>query len=103
MGISVNGSSSLRDQATVTTSELLTFIAVLLAIPALYFGREVLIPLALAVVFSFVLSPLVNWLEGRHLPRFPAIVLVLALAFGVVGTLAWAVAGQLVQVTDQLP
>jgi len=35
----------------------LTVIAFVLAIAALYFGRKVFIPLALAVVFSFLLTP----------------------------------------------
>jgi predicted PurR-regulated permease PerM len=36
-----------------------------LIIAALYFGREIFVPLALAVLLSFVLAPFVTWMRGR--------------------------------------
>ena len=35
------------------------------AILALYFGRDVLIPAAVAVLLAFVLNPVVSWLRRR--------------------------------------
>ncbi len=75
----------------------------MLAIAALYFGRRVFIPLALAVVFSFLLTPLVILLERIRFRRFPAVLVVLALSFALVGSVGWGVAGQLVEIMVDLP
>ena len=42
------------------------------SIAVLYFAQEVLIPLALAVLLSFLLAPLVIHVERRRVPRVPA-------------------------------
>ncbi|MCU1300821.1 MAG: hypothetical protein JWQ87_1105 [Candidatus Sulfotelmatobacter sp.] len=80
------------------SSRSLMFIAFVLAIAALYFGRQVLIPLALGLVFSFLLTPFVTQLEKLRLGRGPSVFIVLAFAFALAGTLSWGVAGQLVEV-----
>ena len=46
------------------SSRFLPLIAFVLSIAALYFAREVLIPFALAVLFSFMLTPVVKGLAG---------------------------------------
>jgi predicted PurR-regulated permease PerM len=76
----------------------LVLIAFVLAIGALYFGRQLLIPVALGLVFSFLLTPFVTQLEKLRLGRVVAVFIVLAVSFALVGTLSWGVAGQLVEV-----
>lgn len=49
-----------------------------LIIAALYLGREVFVPVALAILFSFVLSPLVKLLQKLRLPRSIAVIAVVA-------------------------
>lgn len=85
------------------SSRLLTLIAIVVVIVGLYFGRQVLIPLALAVVLAFLLTPVVGWLEKCRLGRVPAVLLVLALAFALVSSLGWIVTGQLMDIVDQFP
>jgi predicted PurR-regulated permease PerM len=80
------------------SSRPLVFIAFMVAMAALYFGRQVLIPLALGLVFSFLLSPFVTRLEKLHLGRVPSVLIVLTFSFALIGTLSWGVAGQLVEV-----
>ena len=53
-------------------------------IAALYFGREVLVPIALAVLMSFVLAPLVRFLQGWRIPRSIAVIAVVLVAFAAV-------------------
>jgi predicted PurR-regulated permease PerM len=84
-------------------SRLLMLIAVAVVIVGLYFGRQVLIPLALAVVLAFVFTPVVGGLQKCRLGRVPAVLVVLLLAFTVIGTLGWIVTGQLMDIVDQLP
>src|ERR1700734_2887349 len=78
-------------------------IAFVLAMAALYFGRQIFIPLALAVVFSFLLTPFVGLLEKCRFRRVPAVLMVLALSFALAGIVSWAVAGQLVDIMVHVP
>lgn len=84
------------------SSSSLVLIAVVLTIGALYFGRQLLIPMALGLVFSFVLTPFVTQLEKLRIGRVAAVFQVLAVSFSLVGSLSWGVAGQLVEVMAHL-
>jgi predicted PurR-regulated permease PerM len=79
---------------------LLTFVV---SIAALYFAKAVLVPLALAVLFAFLLTPLVTGLERLRLGRMPSVLLVLIVSFSLVGGVGWIVANQLIEVINQLP
>jgi predicted PurR-regulated permease PerM len=61
----------------------MTGIAVVTAIiiGALYFGRELFVPIALAILLSFVLAPLVRVLQRWRVPRGLSVVSVVLLAF----------------------
>ena len=85
------------------SARLLTLVALVVTVAGLYFGREVLIPLALAILFSFLLAPLVNRLERLGVWRVPAVLLVTVAAFVVVVLLGYILAGQIVELADRLP
>ncbi|MFZ0318539.1 MAG: AI-2E family transporter [Candidatus Sulfotelmatobacter sp.] len=86
-----------------SASKSLVLIAFVLAIGALYFGRQVFIPLALALVFSFLLTPFISLLEKIHFSRVPAVLTVMVLSFLAAGAVTWGVASQLVQIMGELP
>ena len=70
---------------------------------ALYWARAILIPVALAVFFTFILSPLVTWLQKRGLGRVPSVLVVVlttVLTFTGVGLLVGA---QMANLIDTLP
>ena len=71
-------------------------------IVALYFARELLIPLALSALLTFLISPLVGRLE-RWLGRIAAVLLAVGLIFGAVGGAGWMVSRQLVDLATKLP
>ena len=50
-------------------------------IAALHFGQDIFIPVAAAVLLSFVLAPLVRLLRRIYVPRVPAVLLVVTIAF----------------------
>jgi predicted PurR-regulated permease PerM len=57
---------------------------------ALYFGRDVFIPISFALLISFVLYPLVSWMEKKGLGRMTAIIInvsLLTLIFIAIGLL----------------
>jgi predicted PurR-regulated permease PerM len=56
-----------RQISTVPVSTLTMVLVAIVAIAALYFGREVLVPIALALLLSFVLAPLVSATVGFFL------------------------------------
>jgi predicted PurR-regulated permease PerM len=69
----------------------------------LYWGQPVLVPLVLAALITFLLSPLVTRLDRLHLPRVAGVLLVMALVGGVIGGLGYVVAGQVRSFATELP
>jgi len=63
----------------------LIVIATILVFGALYIARDFFIPVALAVLLSLVLSPIVRWLARWHVPYPAAAALVLGLVVAAVG------------------
>jgi predicted PurR-regulated permease PerM len=82
---------------------LLAVVVAVVVIAALYFARVVLIPFALAVLFTFILTPVVRLVERAHLGRTCSSLLVVLLTIGACGCLGWAVSKQFGQVVNQLP
>ncbi len=78
-------------------------IAFIIAIAVLYFARQILIPLALALLFAFLLSPVVKWLERGRIPRTAAVLVVILFAFAFLAGAGWVVTGQLLEVVNELP
>ena len=73
------------------------------AIAALYFAKPVLVPLALAILFAFLLTPSVMRLESLRLGRVLSVMLVLIVSLSLVGGIGWVVANQLIDVVNELP
>jgi len=78
------------------------FIAIAVTIAMLYFGRLIFIPLALALVISFLLSPIVDLLERIHVGRAPSVMTVLALCFVLAAGVGWEITGQTLDITGHL-
>ena len=72
-------------------------------VTALYLGRSVFVPLALAVLLSFVLSPPVVWLRKLQLPRALAVAAVVLVTVVTVGALGLALARQVGDLGKDLP
>lgn len=72
-------------------------------VTTLYVGAGLLIPIALALLLSFVLSPIVSAAKRLKIPRAPAVVLAVTLAFGVFVGLGAILAGQMGQLAGDLP
>jgi predicted PurR-regulated permease PerM len=74
-----------------------------MVVAALYLGRRIFVPLALAVLLTLLLTPVVSGLERRGLKRFPAVLSVALLAFVLIGLVGWAVAAQVTSLLADLP
>ena len=93
-----------------TTEELMallsavaTAILAVIIISMLYFGRDIFVPVALAILLSFVLAPLVGILQRIHVPRGLAVVSVVILAFSMIFAMGSLLATQLTQLAGDLP
>ena len=80
----------------------ITFAGSVLIVVVLYWAQAVLVPIALAVLISFVLAPPVTWLE-RWLGRVPAVLVVVTLLFVVLGLAGWGLARQMGNLAEDLP
>jgi predicted PurR-regulated permease PerM len=70
----------------------------------LYWAKAVLIPVALAILLTFLLNPVVSVVQRtRVLSRTPAVLLVVALVFSLVGGIGWTVTRQLTTLAYELP
>ena len=93
----------IRSNSSRTLSQLLAVVVTVVLITVLYLAKTVILPLALAMLLTFVLAPVVTWLERARLPRTLAIATVMLAAGAILGSAGWTVFMQLVQVTDALP
>jgi predicted PurR-regulated permease PerM len=72
-------------------------------VAALYFGREVLVPIVLAILLSFVLSPLVRVLQRSYLPHSVAVIVVGLVAFAAIFGLGALMISQVDELAAELP
>ena len=90
--------------AVAPDNRVLTEVVVgVVIVAALYFARDVLLPIAVAVLLSFVLSPLVSGLRRLRIPRAVAVLFSVAFALGIIAGIGTLVGTQLVQVAGDLP
>ncbi|HEX6691175.1 MAG TPA: AI-2E family transporter [Burkholderiales bacterium] len=78
-------------------------LALVIVVAVLYLAREVLIPLALAFLFSFVLAPGVRRLERLRLGRIASTFIMVILAVSILGAVGWVAANQVVSLGAKLP
>jgi predicted PurR-regulated permease PerM len=78
-------------------------IVLLGTIAALYFAREILIPLAFALTLTFLLTPVVARLQKLHAGRVVSVLTAVVVSVGVAGGISWILATQLVDVANQIP
>src|SRR5580658_6722209 len=76
---------------------------VILVVVVLYFAREVFVPLALAALIAFVLTPAAHRLERWGMKRTPAALLVIVLSLATVAVLGWVLLGQIYSLAVEFP
>ncbi|MGJ4999438.1 AI-2E family transporter [Bradyrhizobium sp. HKCCYLR20261] len=97
----------LKARSTEDVLGLINALAVaifaVIIIALLYFGRDILVPIALAILLSFVLAPVVTQLQRLRAPRGLAVVTVVFFAFVAIFALGSLLATQLAQLASELP
>lgn len=99
--MAISTSSQIDEPQSRSFLYALATTAVVLA--ALYFGRQLLVPIAVATLFSFLLSTPLIWLERHRLPRPLAVTLVMIAGFAVLGVLAFLAVNEFGSIVKDLP
>ncbi len=81
----------------------LAVLAVFASIFVLRWAQAVFIPFMLGLIFSYALSPMVNAMESRRVPRWLGAAILLLAIFGAAGTTAYSLSDQAVKLVDSLP
>src|SRR6187200_174749 len=90
------------DDASHALKRWVIFAGCVLVIVVLYWAQAVLVPIAVAVLLTFVLTPPVSWLE-RWLGRVPAVLAAVTLVFIVLGLAGWGFTRQMDHLANDLP
>lgn len=91
-----------EDVSSLVSAVALSVLAVII-VTALYVGREIFVPVALAILLSFVLASPVSALQRMRVPRGIAVVGVVLLAFAIIFALGSLIATQLNRLAGDLP
>ena len=90
------------DETSKTLKTWVTFAGCVLVVVVLYWAQAVLVPIAIAILLTFVLTPPVSWLQ-RWIGRIPAVLAIVMLVFTVLGLAGWALARQMDHLAEDLP
>ncbi|WP_245494577.1 AI-2E family transporter, partial [Mesorhizobium sp. M4B.F.Ca.ET.017.02.2.1] len=80
-----------------------TVATVVTTVAALYFGREVFLPIAVALLLTFALAPLVSALKRVGIPRLPAVIASVLGAFAALAMFSFVVATQVSDLAQNIP
>ena len=94
--------TSIRRDAVPGLSAMLVLLFCAAVVAILYVAREILVPITLAVLLSFLLAPVVRWLHPR-VGRVTAVILTVAVAFVAILGFAATVAQEISSLAQDLP
>jgi predicted PurR-regulated permease PerM len=81
----------------------LAVLAMLASIFVLHWAKEVFIPVMLSVLFSYALSPVVNWMELKRVPRWLGAAVLMVAIGASIGSTAYLLSNQAAQLVNALP
>ena len=90
-------------RASGALDPFLRFVAALLVLACIYWAQAVLIPVAMAVLITFMLTPPVVLLQRWRLPRVLSVITVVMLALALVAGLGTVLALQVMSLGEELP
>ncbi|WP_292588389.1 AI-2E family transporter [Mesorhizobium sp.] len=104
-----NGASEPRLEGLLAASRghprtaLPTVASVVVMVAALYFGREVFLPIAVALLLTFAIAPVVSSLKRAGVPRIAAVIASVAGAFAALSLFSFVVATQVSDLAQNIP
>jgi predicted PurR-regulated permease PerM len=90
-------------KSTDAKSVAITLASIAIVIASLSLAKSVLVPITLAVLLTFCLSPACSWLERMRISRTVAVLITAVLAFTSLGIVAWATIFQISELAPRIP
>lgn len=84
-------------------SGLLTLLVCVVVLTALYVGRDVFLPVVLAILLAFVLAPFVDLMRRWHLGRVPSVIIAVLVSLGIILSLGGLIGVQVAGLAADLP
>jgi predicted PurR-regulated permease PerM len=84
-------------------SPLVVLGTLVLIVASMYWARPVLIPVALAMLLTFLLSPVDSALQRLGLGRVVSVALLAVMTFSLIGVIGWAISVQVKEIANNLP
>lgn len=81
----------------------LVILAILASLFMLHWAKAVFIPVMLGLLFSYALSPVVNWLELKRVPRWLSAAVLLLAILGAIGSTAYSLRDEASRLLESLP
>lgn len=78
-------------------------ISAVIILALMYWAKVIIIPVALAILFTFLLISPVNWLENHFIPRVPAVIIATAVLLGLLLAATFGVTQQISSLIDSYP
>jgi predicted PurR-regulated permease PerM len=85
------------------SSNLPSLVAAVVGVAALYFGREVLVPITVAILLTVLLSPIASRLEKHHFGKSLSALTVWFAAMILIAFVGWLVVNQGIRMVTQIP
>jgi predicted PurR-regulated permease PerM len=98
-----HGQSDPPQSDAVGPRGALTVLVAGVVVAALYFAREILVPVALALLLSFLLAPVVRWLRRLRMGRAGAVLLTVLIAFVAILGFAAFLGHEMTSLAEKLP
>ncbi|WP_235590415.1 AI-2E family transporter [Nitrosomonas ureae] len=87
----------------LVTNNVSMLIALALVLGFLYWARIIVIPIALSILLTFLLAPIVAWLQQHGVARVVAVALAASLALSTIVGAIWGVTSQIGSLLDTYP
>ncbi len=81
----------------------LVVLAGLACLFVLHWAKAIFIPVMLSVMFSYALSPVVNWMEVKRVPRWLGAAVLLLVILGAIGSGAYRLSDEAAKLLEALP
>jgi predicted PurR-regulated permease PerM len=91
------------DGSRFVPTSLPTIVTLIGVAAILHIGQEVFLPLAVSLLLTFALAPIVSFLRRRSLPKIPAVIATVGLAFAMIGLFSMLVATQVGNLAQNIP
>lgn len=102
-GTSVDAERVLLHMPVDIRNMSLVVLAGLAFVFVLHWAKAVFIPVMVGVLFSYALSPVVNWLEAKRVPRWLGSAVLLLAILGSIGSTVYALSDEAADLVDTLP